>query len=67
CLCTTMYRIDQPHLLWVLDNLCGVGRKGGRPQSVNVIKVHREVREPALRALDRMLSLGSAARIALHD
>lgn len=24
CLCTTMYRIDQPHLLWVLDNLAGV-------------------------------------------
>jgi quinolinate synthase len=23
CLCTTMYRIDQPHLLWVLDNLVG--------------------------------------------
>jgi len=21
CLCTTMYRIDLPHLLWVLDNL----------------------------------------------
>ena len=21
CLCTTMYRIDPPHLLWVLDNL----------------------------------------------
>ncbi|MBY0261842.1 MAG: quinolinate synthase NadA, partial [Phycisphaerales bacterium] len=21
CLCTTMYRIDQPHLCWVLDNL----------------------------------------------
>jgi len=24
CLCTTMYRIDQPHLLWVLDNLVAV-------------------------------------------
>lgn len=24
CLCTTMYRIDEPHLLWVLDNLAGV-------------------------------------------
>ncbi|MCA9287047.1 MAG: quinolinate synthase NadA [Phycisphaerales bacterium] len=24
CLCTTMYRIDEPHLLWTLDNLAGV-------------------------------------------
>ncbi|HZW09172.1 MAG TPA: quinolinate synthase NadA [Phycisphaerales bacterium] len=60
CLCTTMYRIDQPHLLWVLDNLCGVGTKDNAPKAVNVIRVHPEVRALALRALDRMLSLGSA-------
>ena len=23
CLCTTMYRIDMPHLLWAMDNLVG--------------------------------------------
>lgn len=63
CLCTTMSRIDQPHLLWVLDGLCGVGttkdmpgdHPGGTPKSRNIIRVHPEVRESALLALDRML------------
>jgi len=50
CLCTTMYRIDEPHLLWSLDNLAG-----GKPQ--NVIRVHPEARKHALTALDRMLEL----------
>jgi quinolinate synthase len=59
CLCTTMYRIDQPHLLWVLDNLCGVGTKDGQAKAVNVIRVHAEVRALALRALDRMLALSA--------
>jgi len=62
CLCTTMYRIDQPHMLWVLDTLCGLRVKGGTPEqaepkAVNVIRVHAEVRELALKSLDRMLSL----------
>lgn len=63
CLCTTMSRIDQPHLLWVLDGLCGVGttkdqpvdHPGGPAKARNIIRVHPEVREPALLALDRML------------
>jgi len=50
CLCTTMYRIDQKHLLWVLDNLAA-----GRV--VNQIKVDPETRALARIALDRMLSL----------
>lgn len=49
CLCTTMYRIDQQHLLWVLDNLA----KG---KVVNEIAVPTQVREPALLALERMLA-----------
>ncbi|MBK7406388.1 MAG: quinolinate synthase NadA [Phycisphaerales bacterium] len=62
CLCTTMYRIDQPHLLWILDHLCGQPVKDGEirpaePKAVNVIRVHHEVRAPALLALERMLSL----------
>ena len=62
CLCTTMYRIDQPHLLWVLDSLCGIRMRGGTPErveprAVNVIRVHSEVRELAVRSLDRMLTL----------
>ncbi|MCC6675810.1 MAG: quinolinate synthase NadA [Phycisphaerales bacterium] len=62
CLCTTMYRIDQPHLLWVLDNLAGAFSKDGKsPKVVNAIKVHPQVRELALQALDRMLSLARPA------
>ena len=50
CLCTTMYRIDLPHLCWVLENLVqGV--------VVNEIKVDAHTRRWALVALDRMLSI----------
>lgn len=50
CLCTTMYRIDQPHLLWTLDNLA-------EGRVVNEVRVHPEAREWARAALERMLSL----------
>jgi len=50
CLCTTMYRIDLPHLCWVLENLVN-------GQVVNQIKVDGETRKWALVALDRMLSI----------
>lgn len=50
CLCTTMFRIDMPHLLWALDNLA-------EGKVVNQIKVHPEVRQWALVALDRMLKI----------
>jgi quinolinate synthase len=56
CLCTTMYRIDEPHLLWVLDNLA----KG---KVVNRIQVSQAAREPALLALDRMLALSSPVAV----
>jgi len=55
CLCTTMYRIDQPHLLWILDGLVGEGTKDGKPVTRNIVRVHPEVRKDALLALDRML------------
>jgi quinolinate synthase len=48
CLCTTMYRIDQAHLLWVLDNLA-------EGRVVNQVKVHPDARKLALLALERML------------
>jgi quinolinate synthase len=67
CLCTTMYRIDQPHLLWVLDNLAGALSKDGKPKAVNVIRVHPEVRRDALLALDRMLTLSTPAAAASPD
>lgn len=50
CLCTTMYRIDEPHLLWVLDNLAS-------DKVVNQVSVHPEAKKWALTALDRMLKL----------
>jgi quinolinate synthase len=49
CLCTTMYRIDQPHLLWVLDHLAA-------GKVVNQIKVHPTVAVQARLALERMLA-----------
>ncbi|MDX2114052.1 MAG: quinolinate synthase NadA [Planctomycetota bacterium] len=54
CLCTTMYRIDEPHLLWTLDNLA-------QGKVVNRISVHPDARGPALDALDRMLALSAPA------
>ncbi len=57
CLCTTMFRIDQAHLLWVLDHLAGRLSRDGQAEVVNEIRVHPAVREKALQALDRMLKL----------
>lgn len=67
CLCTTMYRIDEPHLLWVLDHLAGALSKDGRPRVVNQISVHARVREQALLAVDRMLELSRPAAGACAD
>ncbi len=73
CLCTTMYRIDEPHLLWVLDGLCGLAPESTdkdatypietTPTTRNVITVHPEVRHHALAALDRMLNLAAPANV----
>ncbi len=63
CLCTTMYRIDEPHLLWSLDMLCGISPSGNRrePEVPNVIRVPAETREQSLLALERMLRLSRDA------
>lgn len=50
CFCTTMSRIDLPHLLWTLDNLAD-------GCVVNQIKVDPETRHFSRLALDRMLNL----------
>jgi len=57
CLCTTMYRIDPPHLLWVLDGLV-------EGEVRNRITVHPEVQRLARLALDRMLAHVGGARPA---
>lgn len=53
CLCTTMFRIDMPHLLWTLDNLAD-------GNVVNPIKVPEDVQRWSLVALDRMLQITGA-------
>jgi quinolinate synthase len=54
CMCSTMYRIDLPHLCWGLENLAA-----GTP--VNVIRVDDETARDALKALERMLEVSQAA------
>ena len=50
CLCTTMYRIDLPHLCWALENLV-------EGKVVNQIKVDAQTRKWATVALHRMLQI----------
>ena len=50
CLCTTMYRIDLPHLCWALENLV-------EGRVVNQIKVDEHTRKWATVALERMLAI----------
>jgi quinolinate synthase len=50
CLCTTMFRIDLPHLCWVLENLV-------EGTVVNEIKVDAHTRKWSLVALERMLAI----------
>ena len=52
-----MYRIDMPHLLWVMDNLSG-------GKVINQISVHPEARKWALMALQRMLDITASGRAA---
>ena len=56
CPCSTMFRIDQPHLAWVLENLVA-------GTVVNRITVDAETAEWAKVALDRMLSLPGTAAV----
>lgn len=58
CLCTTMYRIDLPHLLWTLDNLA-------EGKVVNPIKVHPQVKHWSLIALDRMLKITAKPQVTV--
>src|SRR5690606_1173151 len=57
CLCTTMYRIDMPHMLWTMDQLVA-------GKVVNQIKVHPHVRHWSLVSLQRMLDVTADAKWA---
>ncbi|MCK5717229.1 MAG: quinolinate synthase NadA [Thiomargarita sp.] len=50
CMCSTMYRIDPAHLLWVLENLVA-------GNVVNQIKVLPQVADEARLALERMFDV----------
>jgi len=50
CVCSTMFRIDPPHLLWALESLAA-GRL------VNVVAVPGQMAAEARIALDRMLAI----------
>jgi quinolinate synthase len=50
CYCSTMNRIDLPHLVWTLESLVD-------GNIVNQIKVEKETAKFAKVALDRMLAL----------
>jgi len=50
CMCSTMFRIDPPHLLWVLEGLL-------QGEIHNEVRVTSEVARGARLALDRMLAI----------
>ena len=50
CYCSTMNRIDLPHLVWAMESLV-------RGEVVNQIKVDSETKQFAKTALDQMLAL----------
>ena len=50
CVCSTMFRIDPPHVLWALEYLV-------EGRLVNVVSVPDDVARDAKVALDRMLSI----------
>ncbi len=50
CLCTTMNRVDAPHLLWILENLLD-------DEVINHITVEPDISYWAKVALDRMLQI----------
>jgi len=54
CFCSTMNRIDLPHLVWVLESLLA-------GNVVNCIEVDADTAHWAKVALDRMLALPGAA------
>jgi quinolinate synthase len=50
CMCTTMFRIDLPHLCWAIENLV-------EGKVVNEIRVDARTRKWSLVALERMLAI----------
>ena len=60
CLCTTMFRIDLPHLCWTIENLA-------EGTVINEIKVDAHTRQWATVALQRMLSIKATGNPVMTD
>lgn len=58
CLCTTMYRIDPPHLLWTLDRLAA-------GEVVNQIRVDDTTKYWARVSLQRMLDITAGVPVSM--
>jgi quinolinate synthase len=57
CLCETMYRIDLPHLAWLLNTLWQHCQNPDRVPLANVVSVDEPIRTDARIALDKMLEI----------
>jgi len=60
CLCETMYRIDLPHLAWLLESLERHCREPARTPLMNRVVVDEPTKQDARRALEKMLELTDA-------
>jgi quinolinate synthase len=60
CLCTTMYRIDPPHLLWILDNLA-------EGKVVNRIVVDDHTKYWSKVSLQRMLDITAGVPVQVPE
>ena len=57
CLCETMYRINLPHLAWLLDTLSRHVKHPDTVPLVNVVSVDASIKSDARKALDKMLKI----------
>ncbi len=64
CPCVTMYRIDLPHLTWIIDNIAKHFKDPENTKLYNQIRVPDEIKEQARLSLDRMMMITQAATSA---
>jgi len=57
CLCETMYRIDLPHLAWLLDMLVEYTASPDKVRLLNQVVVPQEIKKYARISLEKMLEI----------
>jgi quinolinate synthase len=62
CLCETMYRINLPHLCWVLEKLADHIQAPQKNPVINQITVEEKIKNNARLALQKMLEITAAAQ-----